>query len=260
MPVAEQFKALGAGNGFPSALTKIDLTSNQTLSGSTSLEDAMKAYWNVSRAQYKLTDINLAGGFTFNDSSVGPGSISYPEITPKKRVNGLIPDGSDGYVVYSTQSIDGDFDVEIVQTSIEPPKYALDGEGNRKYFHGIKFQYSCSFYGGYGSSDMAAVTFSSGPMLSPAGLTAANQNTSTALYSLVSDPTENLQDGFNTQFKETTQSLVNIAGLQFVKTVEFINDYTSPGSIGDATFHTTKNSISNASPNPSLEFYTYSQP
>ena len=263
MPTAQPFKALGAGNGFASALTKIDLTSNQTISGSTSLEDAMKAYWLTSRMHWNSSNINLAGGFTYNDPSFTNGSISYPAITPDKRTTSIAAGAGYGQgfetLTSSLKYYDDDFDIEVFQTTIDPPKYALDGAGNKKYFHGIKFVYSNSSYGGYGSSNSATVTFSSGPMLSSAGLAAANQNTSTALYGLVSNPEADppLQDGFNTQFKEFTQSTVNIGGLNFVKTVEFLNDFTSPGQIGDAIFQTDKNSISNASANPSVEFYTF---
>ena len=269
MPEAEPFKALAAGNGFSHGLSLLTLNSNQTLTGDVSLKDAMNAYWNVSRAQFGATDVNLAGGFTFRDPQMSAGSLSYEEITPKSRVNGIssrieadennpeIDSLNESFIQLEPDN--SDISIEDFTTTIHPTKYALDSEGKKRYFHGIKFQYTNSLYGtyGYGSMRTAMVTFDSRPMYSSAGLAAVNQNTSHEEFGLV---TQNDSDGFSSTFNEVTQSVVNIQGLKFVKTIHFRNQVTQPGSFpGDVFFDTVKTPITSVS-NPLLEFYTYPEP
>ncbi len=273
MPIAEEFKALAAGNGFGTPLTKLNIDSSLTLNGSLSLEEAMNAYWNISRMRFgaggTATDINLAGGFTYRDPSSSNGSLSYEEITPKSRINGIISkiEASENNpdIESLTQSFksnypnDSSLSLEYFSIDIQPWKYALDSEGKRRYFHGIRFEYSNALYGthGYGSSNHASVRFDSRPMYSSAGLLAVNQNTKSAVYGLVSNPEDNIQDGFSSNFNEVSQSLVNIGGLKLVKTVKFGNHVTSQGTFpGDVFYDSNKNPITSAG-NPLLDFYTY---
>lgn len=267
MPNAEKFKALGAGNGFAHPLTKLNIDSTLSLAGSLSLEEAMNSYWNVSRMQFAGgTDVNLAGGFTYRDPDSSNGSLSYEELTPKSRVNGIgskiLEDENNpdiGLLTNSFKSVypnNSSLSLEYFTIDIQPCKYAIDSEGKKRYFHGIKIDYSNALYGthGYGSSNGASVTFDSRPMLGASALLAANQNNKSQGFGLV---TENDPDSFISNFREFSQSVVTLGGLKFVKTIQFNNHVQSPGSFpGDVFYDTNKTPITSAT-NPVLDFYTY---
>ena len=126
MPVAEKFKALGAGNGFPSCLPKIDVSYNRspdyfpeyrykwtTLGGNQKggavtesgkgLAQAMQFYWNLegfkfsasasaSRATFGTNPVRGGESVSVSLANYSTDADSSRKIVPKDRVSGSLRD------------------------------------------------------------------------------------------------------------------------------------------------------------------------
>lgn len=276
MSTADSFTALGRGNGFTHCVT--EKTLNTTVnegekvgdSGGT-LGEAMSAYWNVKSIKYggSLAEINLGTGFTFNRSGSGIDSVSYLEVPPIKRACPIsdyiennfsppLPAARNWPSSFDFYEPGGDIDVEQYLVNFKLTSFGLNEDtGEKKYFHGLEFlnasdKFNTTALGGYRSS---IVTFGSGPLLTASALAFANQNESGNLYGGELEIEENIIGTFST-FKEATQEIVTINGINFVKTVKFHNFAATEGSsAGSTPLDTHKLPLGSGS--PSLDFYTY---
>lgn len=95
MPIADEFTALGAGNGFPECITKVDMTETEggtwapPVINALTLNQAMNLYWNLYGIVGTASATESAGTATVSD-------INIPNTdTPIKRVCAGIYSGFD---------------------------------------------------------------------------------------------------------------------------------------------------------------------
>jgi hypothetical protein len=254
MSIATPFKTLGAGNGFPYCLEKIELSSIQEIGSSdVSLEDAMKTTWLLSEAVFKLAKVNFANGSATNvvEGVVKNQTIGRSE--PKDRASGEFAQAYAYEEIYSEGSIDlGGYNV-----TVGPVKYALDGEGKKRYFHGITFTYSANAFDSYYGGDSSYCTYSSGPMLNTAGISSTiNKGAEVNAAGFG----ENGDEGYATRVRQGTQSIVTINGIKFVKTEGIDNDKTSEGGSPSDAISEDYSYATLPGPvvSPLLDFWTFS--
>jgi len=261
-----QIQHLGMGNGMPEGCVgSVSLDDDERIgTGNITLEQLMKVAWFVKKMSWgNNTGIDLGSVFTYQDPDEGYGSLSYPEVKPEDRICGIdtpinnyLVDQGLYYRQYDwTYSLDIDYDdsdadvigYEIVFNGNGSSIIDDDANGERKFFHGIKFiwfadQYESSDYGGYRST---TVRYYSGPMVSSTEYASRNQNTTT-------DITEGENDeyvvGTGYVYRTFTESIVNIGGIPFVRSVRVVNYNVGNGY--DSYQHALP-------PAPSLTFYDY---
>ena len=85
MPTATPFKALGKGNGFPTCLNKVNVSSYDNVQAMT-LQEAMKIYWNLASITYfasssgSVLSVNISGTSTATKSPIERvcNTVSFP--------------------------------------------------------------------------------------------------------------------------------------------------------------------------------------
>tara|TARA_R110000764_G_scaffold239598_1_gene339394 strand:+ start:1571 stop:2251 length:681 start_codon:yes stop_codon:yes gene_type:complete len=148
MPTATEFTALGAGNGFPSCLDKIDVTDFNYVRPMT-LEQVSKVFWNLYSVTMTATVSDGEGytasvsdpnvdTFLLNDVDENPSHV-VGDSEPIKRVCGLLVSG---YI----QKESGDGGYWAARVSFQP-YYAYkiyrgptDDEGNFNNEYGINLE------------------------------------------------------------------------------------------------------------------------
>lgn len=207
MPVAEKFKALGAGNGFPSCLG--DPTGGNDYDSSSlndvSLELAMKYCWNIKSVTF--------GPFTFDLTQNVPTYWTYPNYEPKSlALDPTLATAPYGrYAADDTSIQDEVFEISMGIGS------ALTVGGVRKYFHGITLTHN-NFARGGEYADITT-TYTSRPNFTAAQVAAKNFNNVIPEYDGDPEVGEQYQVGNTHKQSIFTQSLVTIGEITFLKTV-----------------------------------------
>jgi len=208
MSTATPFKALGAGNGFPTSLgtpimNKLDLDYDSSSLNDVSLEVAMKHCWNIKSVTF--------GPFTFDLTQYYSNYWSYPNYEPKSLASDprLAENRSSGgrYAADDTSISSEVFEISMGIGS------ALTVEGVRKYFHGIRLTHNNFSRGGYYSE--IVTTYQSRPNFTTAQVAAKNVTTSSPI--LYGEEQSYYGDHINK--KEFAQSVVTIGDIPFLKTV-----------------------------------------
>lgn len=251
---------------------KLDNRYDRLSDSGCSLEQFMKAYWNVKKMSFgSQTCIDFERGYTQRNYSSGEpdgdDSVYYTELPPKAR--SCNPEQY--LVIYSgyeqtpwevsgrwAESFhygypdEGDISVESIDTGFwlfGNNNYAINpSTGEKKFFHGLSFSYHADEYGidGYGGSRSVRVTYASRPRFSSSLMADLNRNTHETGIQL-----EGPDDDYSyaDTFRECNQQMVDINGIPFTKTTAWNNSTSNSELITDK--------IPAPSYSPSITFYDY---
>lgn len=257
---------LGQGNGMPEGcIAKVELDNDEQIgTANVTLEQLMKIAWLVKKMSWEeSTQIDFGSGYTYRDSDYSSGSVSYPEVKPKNRLCGLgsfIDEDLEPWEAGTWATSMGlsypTSGVNVVYAEIEfnyQNGFSIiddEADGERKFFHGLEFSYyadnfETTDYGGYQS---AVVKYRSGPMASAARFAELNQNY-TEEYFEGGEDDGGYSIGFWYQYNSYSESVVNIEGIPFLKTVQYSNGGILNG------YDTTQLPLPSGL--PSLTFYDY---
>jgi len=186
MPVAEKFKILGAGNGFPFCLDKVNVSACSH-KAPMELKDAVKIYWNLAYVNGSSTvppsDPPVNGQILTVTASSGvmPWSdwnpdqpMDYREILPKERIeteweyittpyyDGGVLQAPLEYYMHVQQPDFGAYESVEVNTFIQKPERLYDGStGDESNFIGYGFRYIATARSNFESDDLSMQTYRS---------------------------------------------------------------------------------------------------
>lgn len=246
--MAQAFKAVGAGNGFPYCLQdKIEtlslfrnipttrVLSNYDLNNANNvpLEDAMKLCWSIKSLSFGPASLDLGDAFQ-------PRDLAYFPTLNNTSTFGLTgPDSSD----FGRN--------EDFQIFINKAKF-LNINDERKFYHGILFEYNVDGGDSEGRVKRSTIFFESIPSFTSDHLSSLNfENIQTVQ---LGDPPGSEGSVNVGTFQRTTQSVVTIDGFKFLKTTIETSEHVA--GVPPAT--PTPNYLSLTSNTPSIDsFYTY---